>query len=169
MPIGTFSYGGKYPKWVIKMLYFVATLVLITLLITILSFLGSSNSEEMADYVTIGSILALAATPMVVLAYLMNRHNEHLEQQMQLWLQDAVQTEGYMICTSHGKPSIFEITIKYNGEEIIFVTSTKFSKEFPFANTRGFWVMCDATIPVLYSPKYNQVMFVDTSRCEEIL
>lgn len=168
MPIGTFSYGGKYPKWGIRLPVFCVMLGIFAVTLIVCEW------REFADlgvFSCIGLSILFVIGPAVMgmFAILMKCHNERLEQQLQLWLQDAVPTEGYMICIEHGRRARYEITIKYNGEEKTFATPCEQSKEFPLATTWGFALMCDATIPVLYSPKYNQVIFVDLSNCQEIL
>ena len=169
MPIGTFSYGGKYPKRMIVFFKAFTVLMVITLVVLVFYGIQFAGKENLGLLIGIAIVIIILTVYMRWYSGVVESHNERLEQQLQLWLQDAVPTEGYMICIEHGMRARYEITIKYNGEEKVFATPCEQSKEFPLANTRGFALMCDATIPVLYSPKYNQVIFVDLSNCEEIL
>ena len=90
--------------------------------------------------------------------------NKYHKKKIEEWKQDAILTEGIV----ERLPGLlndrrFSMTIIYKKGKKTIQSPSENKTIFPIRRTRYFDLLIGIKMPVLYSPKYNKVLFVETS------
>ena len=160
MITGTFEYGKFFSKigiaiWAVMVGLIYAAIVLVVCI---------RNEIAKEEFIVLLMFFVVFGISFTIFLVYMLIFNKFHKKQIELWKQDAILTEGIV----KRLPGLlheraFEITVSYKkGKRIVEFPSENRSK-FPMRRTRYFDYLVGIKIPVLYSPKYNKVMFVDTS------
>lgn len=160
MITGTFEYGKLFSK---KSIIVLAILVL-ALCAAVLCIIGMHNEFSKEDFTVIFLFFLIMCMSFAVFLTYIVIFNKYHKKKIEEWKQDAILTDGIV----ERLPGLlsdrsFNMTIMYKkGKKIVQFPSENRTK-FPIRRTRYFDSLIGIKIPVLYSPKYNKVIFIETS------
>ena len=159
MIVGTFEYGKLFSK---KSIIVLAILV-IALFAAVLCIIGMHDEFSKEDFTVIFLFFLIMCMSFAIFLTYIVIFNKYHKKKIEEWKQDAILTEGIV----ERLPGLlsdrsFNITIMYKkGKKTVQFPSENRIK-FPIRRTRYFDSLIGIKIPVLYSPKYNKVIFMET-------
>ena len=130
--------------------------------ILIVDLLQSGDSQSYALSVIATSIITFSIS--LALRITIGGLYKASKKAIELWAEDAILTCGVLKCIDFGyQKRTYQITVNHKkGKETIVSPSENLHK-VPFRLTRYLTLLHNSTIPVLYSPKYNQILLIETN------
>lgn len=160
--IGTLEYGKVFSKvWLIVWDIFNA-IIAILIAIFIVDSLRSSDpqpfmSPEICSFII---ILFISFVLRISTGSIYKANKKAIE----LWQEDAILTCGVIECIEFGgRRRKYQITVKYKKGKVTIISPSENLHKVPFRITRYLTILQNSNIPVLYSPKYNQVLLIETA------
>lgn len=160
--IGTLEYGKAFSKvWLIVWDIFHAILVIVSSML-IVNLLQSRDSQSYALSVIMTSIImfSISLALRITTGSLYRANKKAIE----LWAEDAILTCGVFKCTDFGyRTRKYQITVSYKKGKVTVISPAENLHKVPFRITRFLTILHNSTMPVLYSPKYNQVLLIEAT------
>ena len=158
--IGTLEYGKVFSKvWLIVWDIFNAIFVIVSS-IAIVDLLQSGESYALSVIMTSIIMFSVSLALRITIGSLYRANKKAIE----LWAEDAILTCGVLKCTDFGyRTRKYQITVSYKKGKVTIVSPSENLHKVPFRPIRYLTLLNDSTVPVLYSPKYNQVLLLETT------
>lgn len=159
MITGTFEYGKLFSKASIVVLAILAGASIAAVVGMICAY-NEFSKEDFAFIFIYLLIMCISFSAFLIYIVIFNKyHKKKIEE----WKQDAILTEGIV----ERLPGLlsnrsFNVTVMYKkGKRMVRFPSENRTK-FPIRRTRYFDSLVGIKMPMLYSPQYNKIMFIDT-------
>lgn len=165
---GTLEKGRFYSGGLLKFLYFSTIMGALVVLFTILAGIANIKTEGVINVVVIIFMAFVLFGGVTAIFLYIIKKNKKLEKEIKIYLQDAVlleaQTEDIGSLSASRRfydGTKIRVSFEYEGK-VITKESGSLKKTGKITNgyDKVFWKYINRTINILYSPQYDQVMFL---------
>lgn len=165
---GTLEKGRFYSGGLLKFLYFSTIICALVVPLAIAAGIANIKTEGVANVIVIIIMASVLFGGVAAIFLYIIKKNENLKKEIKIYLQDAVLLEAQT--KDVGSLSVYRrfydgtkirVSFRYNGKVITKESGNP--KKIGRINNgydKVFWKYINRTINILYSPQYEQVMFL---------